>query len=103
MAASTSGRSVNFFRRLHCALSDPLPREQLRSLNASPYAGAGGVGDVLGLGSVVTGVDCEGPPPPQDSVKTATTATARNTTGVTSLRHAPIIKPLSRMTPTADD
>jgi hypothetical protein len=87
--------------RLHCVLTDPLPSEQLVSLKLSPMGLEGGVGDVAGR-TVVTGVDDEGPPPPQDSVRTATTPTAKTTTGVRSSRHARIIRPLSQMTPTAD-
>jgi hypothetical protein len=77
-----------------------LPRGQLAWLKLSPTPLTGGVG-VGVLGTVVTGVDPEGPSsPPQESVRSATMATAETKLGVKYLRHASIIRPLSKMTPT---
>jgi hypothetical protein len=57
-------------------------------LKLSPTPLTGGVGVGVTAGTVVTGVLFEGPSPPQESVRTAATATAEATTGVSFLRHA---------------
>jgi hypothetical protein len=61
-------------------------------VKASPIPVAGGVG-VGWLGSVVTGVDDEGePPPPQDNVRRATTPAAETATAGARLRHKSILQ-----------
>jgi hypothetical protein len=73
-------------------LTSPLPRGQLAWLKLSPIPVAGGVG-VGWLGSVVTGVDDEGePPPPQDNVRKAMTPTAETAAAGTKLRQTSIIQ-----------
>src|SRR5512143_4195849 len=92
MAVSTSVRRGAPLLRLHSAPSDPLPRAQLAWWNMSSSPPAGGV-EVGVTGTVVTGVDDEGPPPPQDRLSSAVTATAEKTAHVLDPRLTSIMTP----------